>query len=147
MNKYTPENIKMLGSDEIFVFGSNINGWHGSGAAKDAIEKFGAIYGKGVGPQGLCYAIPTKDMRTQRPLALEIIELYVKDFLEYAYFYSDINFLVTKIGCGLAGFKIEDIAPMFYFFSENVILPKEFVVEIDRIIDEEDKKGVNHENI
>lgn len=129
--KYTPEHIEKLEPYEIFVFGSNINGWHGSGAAKDAIEKFGAIYGKGVGMQGCCYAIPTKDMRTQEPLTLKIIELYVDDFIRLAELHPEFSFLVTKIGCGLAGLKVKDIAPMFSWVPFNVTIPREFEEALD----------------
>ena len=113
--------------DEIFVFGSNEAGIHGSGAARTAREKFGAVYGVGVGITGDCYAIPTKDKNIQT-LPPDKIRMYVEDFKEYAWrtyalprggFDADKIFLVTKIGCGLAGYKNEDIAPMFRGSPKN----------------------------
>jgi len=122
----SPDNITKLNDNEIFVFGSNEAGIHGAGAAKLAREKFGAIGGEGFGLQGKSYAIPTKDYDIIT-LNLNRIALYVKAFLVEAYRHSDLNFLVTEIGCGLAGYKPEDIAPLFKGASENVFLPKKFV--------------------
>ena len=96
----------------IFVFGSNLAGVHGAGAAKYAMNVLYAQYGVGVGRTGGCYAIPTKDMRI-RTLPLSVIELHVKDFMEYAEEHPDLNFKVTRLGCGLAGYTDSDIAPMF----------------------------------
>jgi hypothetical protein len=124
--KIAPDIITELKDNEIFVFGSNEAGIHGAGAAKLAREKFGAIGGEGFGLQGKSYAIPTKDYDIIT-LNLNIINRYVKAFLVEAYRYSDLNFLVTEIGCGLAGYKPEDIAPLFKSSSENVFLPKRFV--------------------
>jgi len=106
----------------IFVFGSNVAGRHGKGAAKTAVEEHGAIYGRGTGPQGNSYAIPTKgsDLRT---LPLDIIKLYVDQFTEYAHNHPELQFQVTRIGCGLAGYKDQDIAPMFSDAPENCQLP------------------------
>jgi len=137
--KYTPENIVQLGADEVFVFGSNPEGRHNSGAAKTAKDKFGAIYGCGIGMQGRSYAIPTKDMQKFAPLPLDEIEDYVDEFLYFALHNKHICFLVTKIGCGLAGLEVKDIATMFIGFSENVTLPKEFVMELNRLWNESDE--------
>ena len=124
----TPEDINELAENEIFVFGSNEGGIHGHGAALRAL-RFGAIRGKGVGLVGRTYGIPTKNKKIQT-LPLSSIEPYVKDFIEFARQNPQYTFLVTKIGCGLANFTIEDIAPMFKDAIEipNIILPKEFVL-------------------
>lgn len=107
---------------EIFVFGSNLAGRHGAGAAKFAINNHGAKYGKGVGLQGNSYAIPTKDEQL-KPLSLGIIESYVQRFLEFAEWHPELTFNVTKIGCGLAGYKESQIAPMFEAAPSNCHLP------------------------
>ena len=124
---YTPEYINEIMDNEIFVFGSNLSGIHGAGAAKIAVD-FGAVYGKGVGLYGNSYAIPTKDENITT-LPLSKIEVYVNDFIKFAEKNIKYNFIVTKIGCGLAGFRIEDIAPLFKnaLSIKNIILPKEFV--------------------
>jgi hypothetical protein len=124
--KYSPNIITELKDNEIFVFGSNEAGIHGAGAARLAREKFGAIGGEGFGLQGKSYAIPTKDYDIIT-LNLNRIALYVKAFLVEAYRYSNLNFLVTEIGCGLAGYEPKDIAPLFKNAPENVFLPKRFV--------------------
>lgn len=112
-------------SKEIFVFGSNLAGRHGAGAAKYAFEHHGAKYGRGVGLQGNSYAIPTKDAQL-RTLPLSTIQGYVDQFLNFARLRSELIFNVTPIGCGLAGYKYEDIAPFFTEAPENVRLPEEF---------------------
>lgn len=121
-NRITPDNIRELAPNEIFVFGSNLQGWHGGGAARSAVDKFGAIEGLGVGPQGQCYAIPTM----QGPV--ESIKPYVDHFVRYAKLNGNQVFLVTKIGCGIAGFTVEEIAPLFADAVKlsNIKLPKEF---------------------
>lgn len=91
-------------SDPIFVFGSNLAGRHGKGAALWARQHRGAIYGQGVGPQGNAYAIPTKDHRL-RVLPLDVIAGHVHEFLKYAGERSDLRFQVTPVGCGLAGYR------------------------------------------
>lgn len=96
----------------VFVFGSNEAGRHGAGAAKTAMDRFGAIYGVGAGLQGSSYGIPTKDFAVQT-LPLDKIEQYVQEFLQYAYLNPKKHFIVTRIGCGLAGYTDSDIAPMF----------------------------------
>lgn len=106
----------------IFVFGSNLKGRHGKGAALTARKKYGAIYGQGYGPQGESFAIPTKDGRLT-PLPLSTIKLWVDGFLDYAITHPELQFNVTKIGCGLAGYKEEEIAPMFKAAPYNCYLP------------------------
>lgn len=123
--KYTPENITDLKENEIFVFGSNESGIHGAGAAKLAYDKFGAIWRQGVGLQGKTYAIPTKDYGI-KTLDLDEINDYVKEFILFAKQNTNFTFLVTQIGCGLAGYSANEIAPMFRDSPENVILPLEF---------------------
>lgn len=129
--KYTPEVITELKPKEIFVFGSNESGIHGAGAARAAM-KFGAHYGQGFGIAGHTFAIPTKDWKIQT-LTLEKINFYVDRFVEYTEFHPTLTFLVTPIGCGLAGFHVGQIAPMFkhiwqhHAMFENIILPKSFI--------------------
>lgn len=120
----TPERITSLRPNEIFVFGSNLAGVHGAGAARCAL-KFGAMYGEGIGHLGQTYAIPTKDSNI-KTLPLWKIECYVKRFLEFATALNERTFLVTPIGCGLAGYSPKDIAPMFKNSPPNVILPASF---------------------
>lgn len=121
--RYTPENITSLDRDEIFVFGSNLQGLHHGGAARVAHERFGAIMGQGVGLQGQSYAIPTMQG------GVETIKPYVDDFIELAREWDQTTFLVTRIGCGIAGFTDEQIAPLFEEALKlyNVVLPKSFV--------------------
>jgi hypothetical protein len=121
--EYTPERISELKPNEIFVFGSNLAGAHGGGAARIAYQRFGAIMGQGVGLQGQSYAIPTMQG------GVETIKPYVDEFIVFAAKHPEMKFLVTKIGCGIAGFRNEEIAPLFVgaIDVENVILPKSFV--------------------
>lgn len=121
--EYTPERISNLNPNEIFVFGSNLAGMHGGGAAWIAYERFGAIMGQGVGLQGQSYAIPTMQG------GVETIRPYVDEFIEFASKHPEYKFLVTKIGCGIAGFRVEEIAPLFAgaIDMDNVILPEDFV--------------------
>lgn len=113
---------------EIFVFGSNLAGRHGKGAALFARQHHGAIYGVGKGRQGNSYAIPTKDKCLQT-LPLIAINLYVSEFIVFAARNPDLVFNVTPIGCGLAGYLPKDIAPLFHLaqFSSNINLPQEFI--------------------
>jgi len=97
---------------KIFVFGSNYAGRHGKGAAAYAYKKHGAIYGQGAGLQGNSYAIPTKDA-SLKPLELTTIQSYVNIFLAFSELHPDWDFLITNIGCGLAGYTPSQIAPMF----------------------------------
>lgn len=114
----TPDNITKLGPYDVFVFGSNLEGRHDGGAAKLALEKFGAIYGKGVGPQGQSYAIPTMG-------GLPQIRMYTLDLMEYARTHPNLTFYLTRIGCGIAGYKDGEIAPLFKTFElQNLVKPK-----------------------
>jgi hypothetical protein len=110
---------------KIFVFGSNLAGRHGAGAALYARKHHGAVYGNGKGFQGNSYAIPTKDYYI-KTLPLSEIANYVDEFLVFAYNNPEMTFQVTAIGCGLAGYKPEQIAPMFKNCPENCELPEEF---------------------
>lgn len=122
MLKFTPENITSLEQDEIFVFGSNLAGIHAGGAARVAYERFGAIMGQGVGIQGQSYAIPTMHG------GVEEIKPYVDEFIALAREWDQNTFYVTRIGCGIAGFTDEEIAPLFVDAIElyNVRLPESF---------------------
>lgn len=118
---------------EIFVFGSNTAGRHGAGAALVAVEKFGAIYGKGWGLQGNSFAIPTKS-HTINILPLVTIKAYVIRFKAYVEMNPDVDFFITSIGCGLAGYTNEAIAPMFQGIANNVSIPKNWeklIVTVD----------------
>ncbi len=117
--------ITALAPNEIFVFGSNLAGRHGAGAAFYAKQHFGALQGIGFGPTGQCFAIPTKDKHLQT-LPIESIRLDVMFFFDYAYDMPHLRFLVTEIGCGLAGYTPADIAPLFRDAPANVILPDSF---------------------
>lgn len=108
---------------EVFVFGSNLAGRHGKGAALEARQKWGAVYGKGFGRQGMSYAIPTKDERLNT-LSLERIYGYVRHFVAYAAAHRDEQFIVTRVGCGLAGYSDDQIAPMFQDAPPNCVLPQ-----------------------
>ena len=120
---FTPDRITTLNPNEIFVFGSNLQGMHMGGAARLAYERFGAIWGQGVGLQGHSYAIPTMQG------GAETIAPYVDEFIVFASRHPELKFLVTRIGCGIAAFTPKEIAPLFAgaLTQENVILPKDFV--------------------
>ena len=122
VTRITPEFITELSESEIFVFGSNLKGHHYGGAARIARKKFGAIHGQGIGIQGQSYAIPTMQGN------IDTIKPYVDEFIKFAISHKKMKFLVTKIGCGIAGFKVSEIAPLFYncIEIENVYLPLEF---------------------
>jgi hypothetical protein len=125
--KYTPENITHLEPNQIFVYGANARFRHGAGAAKLAL-RWGARHGM-AGLVGQTYGIPTKDHNI-RTLPLDKIQLHVNDFLATAFSHQEYEFLVTKIGCGLALYQPKDVAPLFKIIKtgvfENVILPEEF---------------------
>lgn len=123
---YTPDRISELKENEIFVFGSNLAGAHGGGAARLAYNKFDAVWGEGVGLHGQTYAIPTMQG------GVETIKPYVDEFIRFAKENDGLTFLVTRIGCGIAGFHDVEIAPLFTdaIDVENIILPKEFVENI-----------------
>lgn len=120
---FTPEFIMDLKGDEVFVFGSNLAGMHGGGAAYIAFKQFGAVMGCGVGLRGRSYAIPTMQG------GVETIKPYVDDFIAFASAHPELFFFVTRIGCGIAGFRDKEIAPLFKeaLGLENVCLPKTFV--------------------
>ena len=127
--QFTPEFITDLEPNEIFVFGSNLAGAHGGGAAAIAWRKFGAVWGEGVGLQGKTYAIPTMQG------GVETIKPYVDKFIEFAKSHQEQRFLVTKIGCGIAGFRDEQIAPLFAkaIDVKNIILPRDFLEIIQKL--------------
>ena len=125
--RFTPERISSLTPGEIFVFGSNLAGMHAGGAARAAVDRFGAVWGQGVGLQGQCYAIPTMQG------GVETIKPYVDEFIAFAGAHREMTFLVTRIGCGIAGFTARVMAPFFAGAIDlpNVILPRDFVEVID----------------
>ena len=114
--------INNLKPNEIFVFGSNLDGMHDGGAARVAYNKFGAIWGQGVGLQGQSYGIPTMHG------GVDVIKPYVDEFIDFAKSHPELKFLVTRIGCGIAGFRDEEMAPLFKdaIEIENIYLPKSF---------------------
>lgn len=118
--EHTPDMIEELKADEVFVFGSNLEGLHGGGAAYVAFKKFGAVMGCGVGLRGQSYAIPTMQG------GVDTIKPYVDDFVSFASAHPEYFFYVTRIGCGIAGFKDKEISPLFSEAKdlENVCLPK-----------------------
>ena len=120
---FTPDMISELKADEVFVFGSNLEGMHGGGAAFAAWKKFGAVMGCGVGLRGQSYAIPTMQG------GVETIKPYVDDFISFASQHPELFFYVTRIGCGIAGFRDKEIALLFSeaVGLENVCLPESFV--------------------
>lgn len=120
--RYTPYNITDLKDNEIFVFGSNLNGSHGGGAAKIAHQKFGAVWGQAVGLQGQSYAIPTM-------VPIKDLKQYVEQFINFAFSHRELTFYVPAIGCSYAGYTPYEVAPLFLkvIDLENVILPKSFV--------------------
>ena len=121
-----PSHIVKLAPNEIFVFGSNLAGSHGGGAAWIAYKEFGAIMGQGVGLQGQSYAIPTMHGGPKEILP------YVEEFIKFAKQHPEMTFLVTRIGCGIAGFTPKEIAPLFAgaVEVENIHLPKDFWAEL-----------------
>ena len=125
-HRITPDRISHLAPNEIFVFGSNLAGAHAGGAARLAAEKFGAIMGQGVGLQGQSYAIPTMQG------GVNTILPYVEEFIRFADCHPELTFLVTRIGCGIAGFTPAEIAPLFAGAVNipNIHLPKDFWKEL-----------------
>lgn len=119
--RVSPKWIKSLDENEIFVFGSNLQGAHGGGAAKLAMN-WGAVWGQGVGLQGQTYAIPTMQG------GVETIRPYIDEFIAFAKEHPELKFLVTEIGCGIAGFTPKEIAPLFKEATgvENIFLPESF---------------------
>jgi hypothetical protein len=127
ISRITPAFIDRVAADEVFVFGSNLAGVHGAGAARDAIL-MGARFGLGEGISGRTYAIPTKPADLSRSLPLSRIRPYVERFTVFARTNPKFKFLVTPIGCGLAGYHPKDISPLFREAAklENVWLPESF---------------------
>ena len=127
IERTTPEIITKLKDNEVFVFGSNLSGRHGKGAAKTALG-WGAKYGQASGIQGKTYGIPTKDARIRRTLSIEEIKPFVDDFIEFAKANENLIFLVTEIGTGLANHTKENIAPLFResVNYKNIYLSKDF---------------------
>jgi hypothetical protein len=125
-DRIAPNNINSLKNNEIFVFGSNLEGMHGGGAARAAVTKFGAVMGQGVGLQGQSYAIPTMQG------GVETIRPYVDEFINFAKGHPELTFLVTRIGCGIAGFDDQEIAPLFISAVNvpNIHLPLSFWKEL-----------------
>ena len=119
--RITPDHITRLAPNEVFVFGSNEQGLHYGGAAKAAHENFGAIMGQGNGLQGKSYAIPSMS-------GIGVMGEYVKEFCEFAKAHPEKRFLVTEIGCGIAGYSIDEVAPLFECCRdvENISLPASF---------------------
>jgi hypothetical protein len=116
-NRITPDHISSLKADEIFVFGSNAHGMHAGGAARYALDHFGAIWGVGEGLQGQSYAIPTME-------GLDSLKSAVDRFIAFAKQHTEYKFLVTPIGCGIAGYRESQIGPMF---AQAVDLPNVFL--------------------
>lgn len=126
--RVSPQWITTLADDEIFVFGSNLEGLHGGGAALLAYERFGAVWGQGTGLQGKSYGIPTMHG------GVDVIAPYVDDFIAFAREHRELKFLVTEIGCGIAGFTVEEMAPLFKdaIDEENIYLPQRFIKILEK---------------
>lgn len=117
----------MVNTEEsIFVFGSNLAGRHGAGAAKTAKLQFGAKVGVGEGRTGNSYAIPTKGLNLEI-LSLATIERYISHFIHYANIHPELTFNITRVGCGFAGYSDSDIAPLFKKVPKNCKLPQEWI--------------------
>lgn len=121
--RFTPDKVERLSNCEIFVFGSNLEGRHMGGAARFAYEKFGAEWGVGDGPTGQCYAIPTMHG------GLEDIRPYAEKFIAYAKAHPMNRFLLTRVGCGIAGFKDSDMAQLFEDVLDipNIAYPRQWL--------------------
>lgn len=126
--RVSPQWITTLADGEVFVFGSNLEGLHGGGAALLAYERFGAIWGQGTGLQGKSYGIPTMHG------GVDVIAPYVDDFIAFAREHRELKFLVTEIGCGIAGFTVEEMAPLFKdaIDEENIYLPQRFIKILEK---------------
>lgn len=121
LHRITPNIIDTLKEGEIFVFGSNCHGYHGGGAALTAMRKFGAIYGQGDGLQGRSYAVSTME-------GVSAMRENIDRFIAFAKTHQELTFLVTRIGCGIAGYSVETVAPLFKeaLKVENIHLPEDF---------------------
>ena len=126
--RVSEKHIDKLEDDEVFVFGSNTEDMHAGGAARMAMN-WGAVYGKAFGLQGKTFAIPTVDYTRSGKMSIDEIKKYVDEFLDFTIKNKDKKFLVTEIGCGIAGFKVSEIAPLFRKALEysNVYLPERFI--------------------
>lgn len=129
--KYHKDRSVPTPGSKIFVFGSNLAGRHGAGAAKLALQKYGARYGVGAGAQGSSYAIPTKDFDIDT-MPIERIKPYIDRFIKFTYEHPKLEFFVTRIGCGLAGYKDQDIAPLFKGCNTNCSFAEEWKPYIER---------------
>lgn len=129
---YHRDGAKPFGDDDIFVFGSNLAGVHGAGAARAAFERYGAVWGKGTGISGRSYALPTKDEKIQT-LPLETVRAFVAEFKAFAAANPTMRFFMTRVGCGLAGFEDADIAPMFVGSPQNINFPEAWKPWIDTL--------------
>ncbi|WP_286033120.1 A1S_2505 family phage non-structural protein [Brachyspira pilosicoli] len=126
--RVSAKHIDKLEDNEVFVFGSNTEGMHAGGAARMAMN-WGAVYGKAFGLQGKTFAIPTVDYTRSGKMSIDEIKKYVDEFLDFTIKNKDKKILVTEIGCGIAGFKVSEIAPLFRKALEysNVYLPERFI--------------------
>lgn len=131
MKQYTPENITELKPNEIFVFGSNLNGNHAGGAARVAVEKFGAIWGQSEGLQGQSYALPTLDKNLCK-LPIAMLAHKINTFAATAKGHPELTFYLTKIGLGIAGYSLKEMREALkgITFPDNVIIPREFDFKI-----------------
>mgnify|MGYP003348374181 CR=1 FL=1 len=125
--KFTPENIRHLEPNQIFVYGANEAGIHGAGAAKAALDHYDAEWGVGIGRTGQAYAIPTKSKNIEYVLPIEEIEKHVKDFIKYMEENPNLKFWLTRVGCGFAGYTDEQIAPLFKGMPINVSVPRQWL--------------------
>ncbi len=130
--RYHPDNsLPPSGPEWVWVFGSNLAGRHGAGAAKVAKVSFSAQFGCGRGPTGRAYAIPTKDANL-KVIEIDQIEQSIADFILYAKLHPELSFFVTRVGCGLAGYKDEQIASYFINAPENCSLPVQWKLYTNR---------------
>lgn len=121
--RYTPDNITELAENEVFCFGSNLSGKHGKGAALQAYRHFGAEYGVGEGLTGRCYAFPTLDYNLNQRTDAELTESIVK-LIDTANANPELVFLLTKVGCGLAGYPEQYMHSLFYEMPLNIVKPE-----------------------
>ena len=119
MTRFTPHQVTELAPDEVFVFGSNASGHHGGGAAHIAWQKFGAVWGEGHGLHGQTYAIDTMS-------GMGAFRADAETFVSFAQQHPELTFLLTPVGCGIAGYTPEEVAPMFATLPANVVLPEVF---------------------
>lgn len=134
--------VKSLPENTIFVFGSNMAGHHAGGAAKTALQHFGAMKGVGRGWSGQSYAIPTMNEHLQQ-MPLSQIQHYIDDFKIYTKNHPKNKYFLTSVGCGIAGYKVEEIAPMFKGISHNVIFPQSFRPFVEKPLPKLTKKLLN----